>query len=209
MSPSEIVRVTGPGGLRGTIDTNAWPLNGSRADILVQVEGGTPVLVPLEALIRQDDGSYCLCLDPAERERRRPAASSDERTQSLVLPVLQEELEVGTRVVETGRVRIQKLVHEREELVDPPLQREEVVVERVPVNRIVEGPVAVRSEGDTLIIPLLEEVLVVEKRLLLKEELHLTKRQVEVHSPQRVRLRREEAVIERIEREDDNDNSSS
>jgi uncharacterized protein (TIGR02271 family) len=123
--------------------------------------------------------------------------------------VLQEELEVGTRVVETGRVRIQKLVHEREELVDPPLQREEIVVERVPVNRIVEGPVAVRSEGDTLIIPLLEEVLVVEKRLLLKEELHLTKRQVEVHSPQRVRLRREEAVIERIEREDDNDNSSS
>jgi stress response protein YsnF len=52
-----------------------------------------------------------------------------------------------------------------------------------------------------MIIPLLEEVLVVEKRLPLKEELHLTKRRVETHKPQRVRLRREKAVIEHVNSE--------
>jgi uncharacterized protein (TIGR02271 family) len=119
-----------------------------------------------------------------------------------VLPVIEEAIEVHTSPVEKGRVRIRKVVREREEVVDPPLLRDEVVVERVPINRVVEGPVSVRSEEDTLIVPLLEEVLVVEKRLLLKEELRITKRRVETRAPQRVTLRREEAVMERINREE-------
>ena len=63
-----------------------------------------------------------------------------------------------------------------------------------------------RSEEDTLVIPLLEEVLVVEKRLLLKEEVRITKRRMETHRPQRVTLRREEAVVERVNREGDETN---
>jgi uncharacterized protein (TIGR02271 family) len=92
-----------------------------------------------------------------------------------VLPIIQESLDVETCPVETGRVRLRKVVHEREEVVDPPLWREEVVVERVSVDRFVDGPISTRAEGDTVIIPVLEEVLVVEKRLLLKEEVHVTK----------------------------------
>jgi uncharacterized protein (TIGR02271 family) len=126
----------------------------------------------------------------------------------LVLPVIEEAIEVHTSPVETGRVRVRKVVHEREEVVDPPLLRDEVVVERVPINRVIEGPASVRSEEGTLIIPLLEEVLVVEKRLLLKEELRITKRRVETHTPQRVTLRREEATVERINREEDESNPS-
>jgi uncharacterized protein (TIGR02271 family) len=113
---------------------------------------------------------------------------------------------VHTTPVETGRVRIRKIVHEREEMVDPPLLREEVVIERVPVNRMVDGPIAAYSEEDTLIIPVLEEVLVIEKRLLLKEEVRITKRRVETHRPQRVTLRREEAVVERLNQESDDGN---
>jgi uncharacterized protein (TIGR02271 family) len=56
----------------------------------------------------------------------------------------------------------------------------------------------VRHVGDTMIIPLLEEVLVVEKRLMLKEELHVRKESVETHRPQRVMLRSEEAFVERV-----------
>jgi uncharacterized protein (TIGR02271 family) len=123
-----------------------------------------------------------------------------------VLPVIQETVDVHTTPVEKGRVRIRKMVHEREELVDPPLLRDDVVVERVPINHVVEGPIPVRSEGDTLIIPLFEEVLVVETRLLLKEEVHLTKRRVETHTPQRVTLRREEAIVERVTLEGDKSN---
>jgi stress response protein YsnF len=66
------------------------------------------------------------------------------------------------------------------------------------MNQRVETAPQVRREGNTLIIPLLEEVLVVEKRLILKEELHLTVEQTEGHKPQTVRLRREEATVEHL-----------
>ncbi len=203
MGAPEIIRVTGPGGLRGIIDTAAWPLDGSRAEVLVQFEGGTSMLVPRDALARQDDGSYHLTLDAGFEQRGAGGSVSDS---PLVLPVIEEALEVHTSPVETGRVRIRKIVHEHEEVVDPPLLRDEVVVERVPINRVVDGPLSVRSEADTLIIPLVEEVLVVEKRLLLKEEVRITTRRVETHKPQRVTLRREEAVVERVDREGDENN---
>jgi stress response protein YsnF len=56
----------------------------------------------------------------------------------------------------------------------------------------------VRYEGDTMIVSIMEEVLVVEKRWMLKEEIHLRQRRVERHQPQRVTLRREEALVEHI-----------
>jgi stress response protein YsnF len=92
-------------------------------------------------------------------------------------------------------------VQTREVLVDEPLLREEVAVERVPVNRVVEGPIPVRSEGDTMIVSVLEEVLVVETRLILKEEVHITTRRTETHTPERVTLRREDVTIERVDLE--------
>ena len=204
MASPETIRVTGPGSLRGIIDAAAWPLDSSRAQVLVQLEDGTSVLVPREALVRQEDGSYHLTLDSATFERRH--AGGEVSASPLVWPVIQEVLDVHTSPVETGRVRIRKIVHEREEIVDPPLVRDEVDIERVPINRVVEGPISVRSEEDTLIIPVLEEVLVIEKRLLLKEEVRITKRRVETHMPQRVTLRREEAAVERINREGDENN---
>jgi uncharacterized protein (TIGR02271 family) len=200
MTPAGTVAVTGPGGLRGTIDTATWPLGGSRAQVLVQIERGAPVFGPLEALARQEDGTYQLPLDLAARGRRQ-RTGREPSDQPLVLPVIQEVLDVETRPVETGRVRLRKVVHEREERVDPPLWREEVVVERVSVNRMVEGPIPVRYEGDTMIISLLEEVLVVDTRLLLKEEVHITTRRTETHTPERVTLRREDVTVERVDRE--------
>ena len=81
--------------------------------------------MPREALVRQEDGSYHLILDPATLERRD--ASGEVRESPLVVPVIQEVLDVHPSPVETGRVRIRKIVHEREEIVDPPLLRDEVV----------------------------------------------------------------------------------
>jgi uncharacterized protein (TIGR02271 family) len=205
MHPSGIIVVTGPGDFRGTIDATAWPLDGSRAKVLIQFDSGGQVLVPREALVLQNDGRYGLALDPAALERCS-STSGESGGQPLVLPVIQETLDVQTRTVETGRVRIRKMVHEREEIVDPPLWRDEVIIERVPINRGVEGPISARSEGETLIIPLVEEVLVVETRLLLKEEVCITTRRVETHRPQRVTLRREDAAVEHITQADDEHN---
>jgi uncharacterized protein (TIGR02271 family) len=114
-----------------------------------------------------------------------------------VIPVVAESLQVGRRQVETGRVRLTKLVHEEEEVVDLPVLREEVHVERVPVGRFVDGPVEARQEGDTLVLPVLEEVLVVEKRLMLKEEIRVTRTRTEARSTQTVTLRNEEVRIDR------------
>jgi uncharacterized protein (TIGR02271 family) len=126
--------------------------------------------------------------------------SEDETTR--VIPVIQEELVTGTRIVETGIIRIRKEIHEREETVDLPLMKEEIHVERVLVDQFVEEPPEVRHVGETLVVPVMEEVLVVEKRILLKEELHITKVAKTHHNPKKVTLRSEEV---RIEHEDINE----
>ena len=100
--------------------------------------------------------------------------------------------------METGRVRIHKVVHEREELVDEPLLHEEVSIERVPIHRFVDEAMPIRYEGDTMIVSLLEEVPVVEKRLMLKEELRITTRGSEAHQPVRVMPRSEEPGVEHL-----------
>ena len=117
---------------------------------------------------------------------------------AAVVPVIAEDLQVGRRSVETGRVRVTKLVREQQQVVDEPTVTEEVVVERVPVNRYVDGPVEPRQEGETLVLPVLEEVVVVERRLMLKEEVRITKRKSESHKPQTVTLRSEDVKIDRI-----------
>jgi uncharacterized protein (TIGR02271 family) len=169
-------------------------------------------------LVLQDDGSFTVPFSlsdltrPQQRETFGGEATGDEtlvtshRTREdgrIVMPVVAETLDVQKRKVETGGVRIKKIVHEREEVVDQPLMREEVQVKRVPINRVVDAPVPVRHVGNTMIISLLEEVLVVEKRLMLKEELHITKGEIETYKPQRVTLRTEEAVVERVGDEDE------
>jgi len=120
----------------------------------------------------------------------------------LRIPVIEEQLAVGTRVVETGRgVRIHKTVSEQPVTIDERLVRDAVDVRHVPVDRIValeEAP-ATRYEGDTLVVPVLEEVLVVERRLRIKEELHITRVRHEEHYRDTVPLKAERVEVERFD----------
>jgi stress response protein YsnF len=54
-----------------------------------------------------------------------------------------------------------------------------------------------RQEGDTWILPVLEEILVVEKRLMLREEVRVTPTRRDVHNPQKHLVRREHIEVER------------
>jgi uncharacterized protein (TIGR02271 family) len=196
MSRSKAARVKSRDGLLGAIE----PAEGAdrAADhVTIRLDDGRRVHVPAASLVLQEDGSYLLTLGREELE------ALDESTGggNLVVPVVHEVLDVQKRWVESGRVRIRKVVHQHEEVVDEPLLHEEVEVERVAVNRPVDGPVAVRHEGDVMIVPVLEEVLVVEKRLMLKEELHIRRRRAEVSQPQRVALRTEEVTVEHVKDE--------
>ena len=216
--------VTDRDGLRGRIDASAPQAGeeGSRPEVLVHLDNGRQALVPVDELVLQNDGNFTAPFSlseiarPQRRESgREPVGEADDETLvtsnrtredgRIVMPVVAETLDVQKRKVDTGGVRIKKVVHEREEVVDEPLMREEVQVKRVPINRVVDAPVPVRHVGNTMIISLLEEVLVVEKRLMLKEELHITKGEIETYKPQRVTLRSEEAVVERVGEDEDID----
>jgi stress response protein YsnF len=108
--------------------------------------------------------------------------------------------------VDTGRgVRIHKTVVEHPCRIDESLLRDEVQVSHVPVDRIVpldQAP-ATRYEGDTLVVPILEEVLVVERRLRIKEELHITRTRHEERHAETVLLRSEQVSVERFDEHGD------
>ena len=124
------------------------------------------------------------------------------------VPLSEEILSVGTRVVETGRgVRVHKTVLSEPVLVEETLAQEDIEVQHVLVGRTLESGEslpATRYEGETLIVPIFEEVLVVERRMRLKEELHITRVHREESYVETVVLKTEQVSIERF---DDNGTS--
>ncbi|HEX2540860.1 MAG TPA: YsnF/AvaK domain-containing protein [Caldimonas sp.] len=123
------------------------------------------------------------------------------------LPLMEEVLSVGKRSVETGRVRVSTKVEERLAEVAQDLVRENVEVEYVDIGREIEVAPEVRIEGETIVIPLIEEVLVVEKRLILRQELRVRRRTHSERVEEAVPLRRTTAVVERLDG-DEQDNTS-
>ncbi len=122
---------------------------------------------------------------------------TERHADEAVVPVIEETAVVRKERVATETVRLHKRVHEEEEVLDVPVQTEAIEVERVPVGRWIDAPAEVRREGDTTVYPVVEEVLVVEKRLRLVEEVRVTRRQETRRVQERVALRREEVVVER------------
>jgi uncharacterized protein (TIGR02271 family) len=125
------------------------------------------------------------------------ADSADEARQK-VIPLFEEQLAVTKQVVPTARVQVSRVTHSHEELVDELLSREKVEVERVPIDQLVETMPSVREEGDYLIIPVVEEVLKIERVLVLKEEVRIRRVQHTERYQERVTLRRQEAVVNRL-----------
>lgn len=120
-----------------------------------------------------------------------------EGEEKLVIPLAAETFTVEKHESITGVVRIHKSVTEHQETINAPTYSEAVEVERVQRGEWIEAVPQIRYEGQTMIIPVVEEVLVVEKRLRLREELRVTKRRTEDTTPQQVTLRREEVTIDR------------
>jgi uncharacterized protein (TIGR02271 family) len=207
-------------GVQCAVAHEATADSNGEAQVLVRFQSGEQVLLPRELLRQQEDGRYRLTgsvekllgeyainkqTDSLQEQtgdfvsngRSRSSVGSLPEEQELVIPIVDEFANVETRVVETGKVEVHKTVHERTEVVDQPLFSEEVEIERVTINRPLEEAVGARYEGDTLVIPLLEEVLVIQKQLVLREEVHIKKLRKEMHDPQEVLLRTEEVNVVR------------
>ena len=139
---------------------------------------------------RLDDQEQVPVLDDALRSTPRTVAEE-------AIPVVEETATVGKRQVVTGRVRVQTMTDTIEEVTQATVQRESVEVTRVPIDRVVETAPEIRTEGDVTILPVVEEVLVVEKRLVLKEEVHIRRRATSKTVEVPVTLRKQRAVVER------------
>lgn len=157
--------------------------------VAVRLSGGQRLTVGVERLVEQEEGGY----------HYRGRFPDSDAAEEVRVPLAHEEVRVGKEEREVGGVRIHKHVETHTEEVDHELLREHVVVDRVPVDRPLDEPAETRQEGDTLIIPLMEERLVVTKQLVLTEELHVRRRRETKHERQDVALRRTTADVERLD----------
>ena len=118
------------------------------------------------------------------------------------IPLHAEDLTVSKLLVADDIVRVRTVTGEHATFVDETLNHERVQIERVPIGRQVEAIPPVRQEGDTTILSVVEETLVIERRLILKEEIHIRRLHVAERHQEAVVLRKQEAVITRIEPHD-------
>jgi uncharacterized protein (TIGR02271 family) len=126
----------------------------------------------------------------AEPNRVRDGSSQ------IAVPVVEERLEISKHKRE-AQVNVRVIPRSVREVAEVPLLREAVEVTRVPVDRQVAETMPPRQEGDVTIVPVYEEVVIVEKRLMLKEELHIrTVRQTQVEMIEAT-VRKEEVEITR------------
>ena len=183
------IRVSGKDGWRGIV--HSWFGGPSDTtdlhEITIRLDTGEVIVVKDTALAGRPDGSYYVPL--SLEEIRGPQPGIPDPTPAPIptptptfTPAPEPQFHTSTREIE--------------QVVDVALIEERVEVERVPVNRPIDGPVAVRYDGDTIIVPVTEEVLIVQKQLRLVEEVHIRKVRVETHDPQRVMLRKDEVTVE-------------
>lgn len=136
------------------------------------------------------------------QHRLDPPAAQNETAETDVVPLVEETLHLDKRHVTTGKVRVSTKTDVVQELAHASLEGETVEVTRVPVDRIVDHAPEIRTENDVTIIPIMEEILVVEKRLVLKEELHVRKARTQDKVEIPVELRKQRAVVERVSTKD-------
>lgn len=125
----------------------------------------------------------------------------DGRSDELVIPLASEEVSITNREVVKGRARIHVVTDAVEQNIQTDLSGEDVEIRHVPVNRYIEpGEVKplTRTEGDIVIIPIIEEVAVIEKRLFLKEELHIHRHAISRPAEIPVTLRKQRAEVETL-----------
>jgi uncharacterized protein (TIGR02271 family) len=124
-------------------------------------------------------------------------SASEKPRDPATLQLAAEELSVTKETRETGRVRVSTRTREREALIDEDLAREQVEIETIPIARRIDSVPQVRQEGDTTIIPVVEERLVVDRQLVLKEEVRVRRVRTTERHQEKVSLRQQEAVVTR------------
>lgn len=155
--------------------------------VRVELADGRQVAIPTELFRVHEDNVYTV---PFLFEQIDEAGR-------IVIPVIEEKVYTDKQLVTTGTVHISKTVTEREHLIDETLLKNDVTIERETVNAFVEEAEDIHYGDDEIVIPLYEEVLVVEKRLRLTERVRLIRNRREESVQETITLREEHVDIER------------
>ncbi len=108
-----------------------------------------------------------------------------------------EKLDVVRQINIGDKITVATVTREREHVVDEVLRNETVEIARVAINREVTVAPEIVQDGDLTIIPVIEEVVVVTRKLILKEEIHLKRVRTAARHQETVVLRAQEAVVTR------------
>jgi len=122
--------------------------------------------------------------------------NNPDQNKPLTFNVIEEQAKIDKKLVEKGKVRVIKKVVTEDEKVKVDVKNEEVNVERVPVNKYADTPPQVRYEGETTIIPVIKEVAVVEKKILIVEEIRITKKTHIIEEERTIPLKKEKVTVE-------------
>jgi uncharacterized protein (TIGR02271 family) len=131
----------------------------------------------------------------------------ERQPKDLRIPLHVEEVSVSRREIKKANVRIALITGTREQLIDKELTHVRVEIERVPIGRTIEVVPPISHEGDITIIPVVEEMVVVERRLVLKEEVRVRRVSTKEQHQETVVLRQQEAVITREDPDSPSPNS--
>lgn len=122
-----------------------------------------------------------------------------EQEDELIVPVVSENVHADAAPVETGGVRVVKRVESHDEVLQQELRKSHVEIRRIKTERVVDGPQPAQRVGNTLIIPVVSEVLRVTKEWVVTEEIHVTQLEEREKFEQTVPVRREVAEVQRFD----------
>lgn len=194
------------------VGAGVFDRHGNRANIssLYQKDGATIAVLAMEdgrsidadlsEFERHEDSFFT----PASLSRKKndPSLAQSTLHEEMNIPVAKEEINIDKRSVDTGAgIRVTKHVLDHDEIVNVPHVTETLSVRHIEAGQIVaeDSLPQTRQEGDTYIIPVFEEVYVLEKRIRLKEEIHITRERKETKEDQKINLRSEQVSIERFD----------
>ena len=123
----------------------------------------------------------------------------ESKSDEVVVPVLREDVIADTLPVQTGGVRVTKTVEQHEHIVEQEIRKGHVDVKRIQTNRIVDGPQPPHKSGNTLIVPIVSEVLRIEKQWVVTEEIHITQLEQRETVRETVPVKEEHARVERLD----------
>lgn len=133
-----------------------------------------------------------------QQDKEEKKEKTGEESQDTLIPLYGEEANVSKQRVVTGRVNVATVTRQQEQLVEEQLEHDRLEIERTPIGKEVDQAPPVRQEGDTMVIPIVEEVAVVQRRLVLKEEVRIHRTRETQPFQERVVVRKQEAIITRL-----------